>query len=275
MKQQENYWLKQFEVEPPVLDLPTDYKRPAQRNFEGYAVYFYIENEKLDQLKAIAPNENATLVMILVAIFNVMLSKLGGLEDITIMTILTGRNYDYLDQIIGMFANTLFLRNYPQRDKTFIEFLREVKADILKVYENQDYQIDALVEKIAPAREPGRKPISDVCFMQDILEEPESQSSEPQIDEPESELSTYMNEWGETLFDLGIIVRGKKGDKTRIAFEYAAQLYKRETIEKYVTYFKHILDLVLKNRDIKIKDIHLTKGLLIAKSDMTDIDFEL
>lgn len=113
MKQQRLYWLSQFEGEIPQLNLPLDYSRPAIQDFDGGAVTFYIESRETDQLKRMASNQGVTLYMTLLALINILFSKLGNQEDIIIGSPVSGRNHADLENIIGVFINTLALRNFP------------------------------------------------------------------------------------------------------------------------------------------------------------------
>ncbi|MCP4148511.1 MAG: hypothetical protein GY757_12265, partial [bacterium] len=148
VKNQEEYWLNQFEGEIPVLNLPTDYPRPAIRSFEGKTHHFRVEKGETAALKRMALREEATLYMVLTAIFNSFLSRMSGQEDIIIGTPTTGRSHADLEDTIGMFVNTLALRNRPDSDKTYGEFLAQVKKNTLEAFENQEYQFDELVERL-------------------------------------------------------------------------------------------------------------------------------
>ena len=90
--------------------------------------------------------------MVLLAIFNILLFKLSSQEDIVIGTPIAGRRHADLEEIIGMFVNTLALRNWPHGEKTVREFLGEVKNLTLQAFENQDYQFENLVDKLKVKR---------------------------------------------------------------------------------------------------------------------------
>ncbi|UCH98087.1 MAG: non-ribosomal peptide synthetase, partial [Candidatus Aminicenantes bacterium] len=111
IKKQESHWLKQFQGDIPVLDLPTDYPRPATQSFEGNTIAFEIGNKETAALKQLAHQPGVTLFMVLVSLFDILLSKLNGHghrdEDILVGTPISGRRHADLDQVIGMFVNTL------------------------------------------------------------------------------------------------------------------------------------------------------------------------
>jgi tyrocidine synthetase-3 len=115
MKKQEAFWLKEFEEGIPILNMPVDFNRPAVQSFEGDTAAFRIGKKETKHLKEIASKEDATLFVVLLAIYNVLLSKLCNQEDIVVGTGAAGRNHDDLQDIIGMFVNTIALRNYPEK----------------------------------------------------------------------------------------------------------------------------------------------------------------
>ncbi|MCP4149582.1 MAG: amino acid adenylation domain-containing protein, partial [bacterium] len=141
-KKQEIYWLKQFEDEIPVLDLPLDYPRPAIQSFEGDMFHFALSAIETETLKTMASAGGATMFMVLLSVLNTLLAKLGNPEDIIIGTPVAGRRHADLENIIGMFVNTLPLRNFPKEEKTFKRFLQEVKGRTLDGFENQEYQFE-------------------------------------------------------------------------------------------------------------------------------------
>ncbi|MCP5046701.1 MAG: hypothetical protein GY940_05990, partial [bacterium] len=153
IKRQEDFWTGEFAGEIPVLDLFTDHPRPAVQGFEGKHLNFQLDEEKTRALKKIALEEDATIYMVLIAIFNILLAKISGQENIVVGTPVAGRRHADLEQIVGMLVNTLALRNYPSGEKPFRGFLREVRQRTLAAMENQDYQFEDLVEKVVVNRD--------------------------------------------------------------------------------------------------------------------------
>ncbi|MBU3166295.1 non-ribosomal peptide synthetase, partial [Clostridium estertheticum] len=110
-KKQEQYWLKEFSDEVPVLSLPTDYKRPKIKDFKGRSINFVLDKETTERLREIAKETGSTMYMVLLANINILLSKYSGQEDIIIGSPIAGRNHADLENLIGMFVNTLALRS--------------------------------------------------------------------------------------------------------------------------------------------------------------------
>ncbi|MCP4146221.1 MAG: hypothetical protein GY757_00595, partial [bacterium] len=164
IKGQEAYWLKTLAGQLPVLELPQDNPRPLVQSFEGDTIEFTVAKEEMQKIKAAADENNATLYMTIMAVYTIMLSKLSRQEDIIVGAPIAGRRHADLENIIGMFVNTLPMRNYPEEEKTFTAYLKEVKERTLTAYENQEYPFEDLVEKLALPRDTGRNSIFDVAF---------------------------------------------------------------------------------------------------------------
>ncbi|MGN4562436.1 condensation domain-containing protein, partial [Bacillus cereus group sp. MYBK5-2] len=165
MRRQEAYWLNMFDGEIPTLELPIDYERPSVRSYEGDTVEFTIDKEISDGLKEIEKQTGATLYMVLLAAYTTLLAKYSGQEDIIVGTPIAGRTHADLEPIIGMFVNTLAIRNYPEGDKTFYMYVQEVKETMLNAYENQEYPFEELVQKVNIKRDMSRNPLFDTMLV--------------------------------------------------------------------------------------------------------------
>ncbi|MGD2087187.1 MAG: amino acid adenylation domain-containing protein, partial [Candidatus Aminicenantes bacterium] len=255
LMQQEAYWLREFEHRVPVLEIPTDYHRPVIQSFEGNTIDFHLEIKEAQALKKYALNENATLYMVLLAIFNVLLAKLSGQEDIVVGTPVAGRRHADLEQIIGMFVNTLLLRNYPEGEKSFARFLREVKEKTLAAFENQDYQFEELVERLDVKRDTGRNPLFDIMFaLRGFEVEPLEKTSHEKI--PPKEQHQYRYENKTSKFDM-TLTAVEAGEILSFAFTYSTNLFKKEKIERFISYFKKITTAVLVNPGIILADLEI------------------
>ncbi|MCP4152564.1 MAG: amino acid adenylation domain-containing protein [bacterium] len=250
MKQQETFWLNRFPGEIPVLELPTDYPRPAIQGFEGDNLTFILEKEDTRNLRETAAQKETTLYMTLQAIFTIMISKLSGQEEIIIGTPTAGRRHADLEKIIGMFVNTLAMRNNPGGEKTIQTYLREVKENTLQAFENQEYQFEELVDRLKVRRDTGRNPIFDVMF--NLLNQTEKQhTNTANFFNTSNSINAVISKFDLTLSGF------EMQDKIRFNLEYSTKLFKKETIKRVITYFKRVLQEVNKEPHQKIGEIEL------------------
>ncbi|MCP4218963.1 MAG: amino acid adenylation domain-containing protein, partial [bacterium] len=266
---QEQYWLNRFSDELPVLELPTDYSRPMLQSFEGASVSFVLPAKGTAALMNIARESGATLFMMLLALFNILLSKLSGLEDIIVGTPIAGRRHADLQEIIGMFVNTLALRNSPAGDKTFRRFLSELKESVLQAFENQEYQLEDLVERVSPQRDTGRNPLFDVMF--NLLNLRGGNEAIHRPDEANSNEPPYGHGKATAKFDLTLTVL-KTRETLLFNFNYSTKLFRAHTIERFIGYLKKIISGIIDTQSIRISDLDIIsedekKRLLVDFND--------
>ncbi|MCX6584764.1 MAG: amino acid adenylation domain-containing protein [Candidatus Aminicenantes bacterium] len=257
-KKQEVYWLTEFSGEIPVLELPTDFHRPHIQSLDGNRLYFKIPAEMALGLTNMAAENGATLYTILLTILYILMTKISGQEDIVMGTPTAGRRHADLDGVIGMFVNTLALRNYPSGGKTFMAFLHEVNRRTQEAFENQDYQFEDMVEKLVLKRDAARNPLFDVMFSwleNDSKENTRAGSAENET--PQNGFSNYMNP--QSRFDMTWNGVGGK-DHLFFLIEYCTKLFKEETILRFIEFFKKILSAIIENPERKISQIEIITG---------------
>ncbi len=173
IKEQEQYWISQFEEDVPVLGFPTDYARPSIIDYHGEKLEFAINEKLASKLKELAKQENTSLFVLLLTVYNILISKHTSQEDIVVGIPISGRNHLQLQPMFGMFVNNLAIRSFPKGDITFQEFLSETKENILKGFNNQDYPFGELVEQIGSKRDISRNPLFDTMFIYQNMDLPQ------------------------------------------------------------------------------------------------------
>ncbi|UCH96765.1 MAG: AMP-binding protein, partial [Candidatus Aminicenantes bacterium] len=253
IKVQEEYWFKLYPGEIPRLNLPTDYPRPTVFSFAGDSFRFTLGSEDVSRFKQLGFANGTTLYMNLLAVFNVLLYKYTGQDDIIVGGVIAGRRHADLQHIIGMFVNTLAMRSHPRGDKTFREFLNEVKANSLKAFENQDVQFEALVDKLDVDRDPSRNPLFDVCFVMQNVEQPQAALEEMERVEGVV-FSPYVFERKISQFDLTIDAF-EIADEIHFKLEYCTSLFKNETVRRFARQFVNIIREIGWEPDSRLADI--------------------
>jgi 3-oxoacyl-(acyl-carrier-protein) synthase/acyl carrier protein len=222
MNQQEHFWLRQFSSGVPVLDLHTDRPRPAVQSFNGDKLLFELTREQVQKIHSLAADAGATPFMLLLAVYNILLHKYTGQEDIAVGSPIAGRSHNDLDNIVGMFVNTLVLRNKPAKGKTFLQFLSEVKENSLNAYEHQDYPFALLVDKLDLKKDASRNPLFDVLFVLQNFEIQEMQLNNLTI-------TGYPVNTGSAQFDL-LIEINEREESWPVKLEYNTDLFEEDSI---------------------------------------------
>ncbi|MCU0288829.1 MAG: amino acid adenylation domain-containing protein, partial [Acidobacteria bacterium] len=253
IKKQETYWLEQFQGELPILTLPTDYTRPVSQSFEGKTASFYLTGEVTRALKEMTKKWKTTLYVVLLAIYNVFLAKLSGMEDIIVGTPVAGRRHPDLQGLVGMFVNTLVLRNYPFSEQRFYEFLEVVRNRAIEAFENQEYPYESLLGKLEISRNMGRNPLFDVMFFIDnvIFAEIDIEGLKWNVYEYEDKAAHFDITFVGCEVEIGGI------QTLRFDWQYSTKLFKETTVDRFSGYFKEVVNAVLNNIEIQIAEIEI------------------
>jgi tyrocidine synthetase-3 len=269
---QKTYWLEQFEKEIPVLHMPRDFKRPAKETFAGEMLTVGLGKELSEKLDRLAVETGTTLYMVLLAAYYILLFKYTGQEDMVVGSPVTGRRHADLQNIIGMFVNMLAIRNQPADGKTFEEFLLEVKETVIQAVENQDFHFEELVTGLGIPGDPGKSPLFAVVFaMQNVDIEGNREEILPSGDLYHLKVTPYEFQHQVSQFDL--ILGAFQGlEFITLDLRYATTLFKRSSAEKIIDRFIEILEQIVENNKVQLKDIMLSHELVAADSTLLDED---
>ncbi|MEV4886450.1 amino acid adenylation domain-containing protein [Chitinophaga ginsengisegetis] len=249
MRTQRDFWLKEFSEPPQQLDLPADFPRPVINSFNGHAVDFSIPVRETQQLKSIAEKAGATMYMAVMSVFNIFLCKLTGEEDIVIGTGVAGRQHADLETMVGMFVNSLPIRNHPAGGKSFSGFLLEVKNKMLSCFDHQDYPYEQLIDDLSIERKTNRNPLFDVALSYENYREKE-------LVLPGLKISVFKTAHAISKFDITLRAY-EKDNQLFLSFEYATDLFKEATIKRFVQFFTNVVSAVTSNSSISIATIQL------------------
>lgn len=249
VKKQEEYWLNLLTGPLPVLNLPTDFPRPAFRDYQGNTINFQVEPALLNRLSDLAKNTQTTMFTVLLAVYHILLAKYSAQEDILIGAPVSGRPHQDLEELVGMLVNTIVIRNYPRPELRFRDFLERVKEQVMQAFANQDYQFEVLISKLGLKRDLSRNPLFDVLFSfrsvgtKDLLLE-------------NLRCGLYPVKNSVALFDL-IFEVIEKNHELDLSIIYATDLYKRESIARMIENLKVIIDVITRDFNIKLGEIAL------------------
>jgi tyrocidine synthetase-3 len=241
------YWTKLFEGELPVLSLPTDFPRGAVQSFEGDLVRFHAGPATVEGLRAINRQCGATMHMTLLAAYTILLSKYAGQEDIIVGTPVAGRNHASLQRVVGMFVNTLAMRNQPRGELPFHEFLRMLRSNAIEAYSNQEYQFEELVDQLAIERNLSRNPLFDTVFAS-----LDGGSRKFELDASRVQLLDF--DWKISKFDMTLLA-AEREQGLDFELEYCTRLFRRSTIERFAVHYNQILEQIARYPERKIADL--------------------
>ncbi|MCY8102057.1 lichenysin non-ribosomal peptide synthetase LicA [Bacillus haynesii] len=233
-QKEEAYWQNVFAGELPVLQLMTDEPRPPVQSFEGDRVSAVLPKDVKEKLAVLAEQNGATLYMVMLSAYNMLLAKYSGQEDVIVGTPAAGRRHSDLEGIIGMFVNTLAIRSKVDPGSTFADFLHDIKKTVIDAFEHQDYPFERLAEKFGASRDLSRHPIFDTMFiLQNAWEDI------PLLGD--LHLSIYETNFNIAKFDLTLQAKEEQGELI-LDLDYSTKLFKKDTAERMLKAYLNLLE---------------------------------
>ncbi|WP_243734992.1 non-ribosomal peptide synthetase [Paenibacillus turpanensis] len=255
-RKHEMYWLERLSGELPVLELPTDYLRPAVKQFEGSRYRYTLSPELTSRIQQFNQEHGATLFMTLFSIYNLLLAKYSGNEDLIVGTPVAGRNHPDMERVVGMFVNTLAIRTQVSPSMTFTKLLEQVKRHVLDAFEHQDYPFDDLVEKLGVSRDTSRTPLFDTMFAVQNMEMPEMQTERLSF-------RPYTVESDTAKFDLTFEVFSGN-DRIHLDIEYSTALFTEQTVARMLRHFEQAIESVISEPSRLFSEIEIRTAEDIA-----------
>ncbi|RKH54315.1 non-ribosomal peptide synthetase, partial [Corallococcus llansteffanensis] len=163
LEAQLSYWRQRLADASP-LELPTDFPRPAVQSSHGGVITLRLPLPLAQDLKALGQREGVTPFMLLLASFQVLLSRYADQEDVSVGTPIAGRTHAETEGLIGFFVNTLVLRSLVAPGASFHQLLQQVREAALGAYAHQDVPFERLVEDLRPQRDLTRPPLFQALF---------------------------------------------------------------------------------------------------------------
>ncbi|MFJ6466861.1 amino acid adenylation domain-containing protein [Streptomyces sp. NPDC091387] len=231
------YWRDRLTGLEP-LELPSDHRRPAGRPEGGSTVSFEVPAEVATRLRAAATANDASLYMVLLAVFQVLLAKYSMQDDIAVGSPIAGRNRAETEDLIGFFVNTLVMRTDLSGDPAFTELIDRVKDTALGAYDHQDLPFERLVEELAPDRDPSRNPLFQILFALQNVPDGHTWSL------PGLEVEPFAVTLPDAKFDLSLMMSEGPAGGLRGTLEYRTDLFERDTVDRLAGHLGTLLAAV-------------------------------
>ncbi|MEE8584609.1 MAG: amino acid adenylation domain-containing protein, partial [Acidobacteriota bacterium] len=164
-QRQIEYWKRRFEGALPLLPLPADRPRPPLQSFRGGRVFLDLPRSLTERIKDLSASRNATLFMTLMAAYQTLLFRCTGETDILVGTPMANRNRVELENLLGLFVNTLVIRTAGfKHNPPFTELLAQVREATLEGLSNHEVPFERVVDELKVERDTSRNPVFQALF---------------------------------------------------------------------------------------------------------------
>ncbi|HEU0014494.1 MAG TPA: amino acid adenylation domain-containing protein, partial [Longimicrobium sp.] len=249
LERQLAYWRERLAGAPELLELPTDRPRPAVRTYRGAKVPVELSLALVERLQALGRSEGATLYMVLLAAYQVLLSKYSGSEDIVVGSPIAGRTRKEAEDLIGFFVNSMVLRTDLSGDPSFREVLRRAREVTLGAYEHQEVPFERLVAELQPERTLSHTPLFQVMF---ALQNAGGGGAAL----PGLEVSGVGAELASAKFDLSLVLKAT-AQGLRVGLNYGTDLFERGTVVRMLGHLERVLEQVAADADVRLSQLEL------------------
>ncbi|MEE8585522.1 MAG: condensation domain-containing protein, partial [Acidobacteriota bacterium] len=249
MEEQLDYWRRQLEGAPALLEVPTDRPRAQRRSYREASQLFRWPGPLLDGLRRLSRQSNTTLFMTLLAAFQTLLSRCSGQKDVCLGSPIGNRNWPETERLIGFFVNTLVLRTRLQGQPSFRELLEQVRETALQAYAHQDVPFEQVVEALQPERSLHHTPLFQVLFM--LTAGPQAELRLEGLKLSVLPLANVTSQ-----FDLSLsVTEGEEGLEGYL--NYSLDLFDSTTARRMLGYFRRLLEKVVAEPNRRIEELTL------------------
>lgn len=242
-----DYWRKQLDG---VTTLPLRTDRPRGETWSGRGARHYIKIPRAlsARIRAIGQHRSVTPFMTLLAAFQCLLYRYTGHEDVATGSLIANRNQIEAEPLIGIFANSVIMRNDLSGDPSFSELLQRVRRVTLDAYRNQDLPIEEVLRALQASRRDG-SPLFQIMF---ILQNAAVEAGHfPGLSTQRIEIDPAV-----ARFDITLELLETDGQFSGF-FEYATDLFDEDTIVRMASNFQSMLQGIVADPDVKISRLPL------------------
>ncbi|MEO1592476.1 MAG: amino acid adenylation domain-containing protein, partial [Cyanobacteria bacterium J06632_22] len=245
--QQLTYWQQQLADAPPLLEFPTDYPRPALSEMPAGTYELRLSKQQTQALRQFSQQHSVTLFMTLLTAFKVLLYRYSGIPDIVVGTPIANRQQAALDDLIGLFVNTLAIRSNLTGNPRLADMLAQVRSTALAAYEHQDLPFEQLLEALDIPRSQSHSPLFQVMFALQNM---------PMVAVEVDGLRwvSLSTAASTAKFDLTLEMRETDSGLVGV-FEYRRDLFSADTMHRMAGHFRTLLKALPEHGQSRLSDL--------------------
>ncbi len=273
-KKHEQYWLNMHQ-EIPRLKMPADRTGGGNPSFAGERLSFTIGSEAALKIKQFALEADVSLYQLLLSVYYLLLSKYTHQQDLVVGTAVANRKKEEVQQMMGMFVNTLALRAWVPAEASFSTFVQDIKNLVLEAFEYQEYPFELLVSRLGLSGNANKVPLIDTLFIVQNIDF----FSDQAIDGLSMK---YENATATSKFDFSFFIV-EQADAFVLEVEFNTGMFSNQYISALAKDFINLAYKAVCTPSAMLEEISLVdneklsgiRALLNTESAMADVEFDL
>jgi amino acid adenylation domain-containing protein len=227
-----DYWAAKLKG-MSYFELRTDKPRQPLQTINSDIQSVLLDRRLVADAQTLARSHQCTLFMTVLGALLTLLHRYSGETDIALGTQVVGRDEVELENLVGVFINTLILRGNVDGDPTFAELLARMNDLVIEAFEHQHVPLERLIEILKPKRELNRNPLFSVNFIyQRSFIENATYGTFKLIDTPSYSPGA--------LYDLNFFMV-ERPEGWRLSCEYKTDLFEKATVCRMLEHLQNIL----------------------------------
>jgi amino acid adenylation domain-containing protein/non-ribosomal peptide synthase protein (TIGR01720 family) len=259
LKKQVDYW-KQHLDGAPVLELPTDRPRPAVQTYNGGIYRFVYPGALVESLRHFGGGMGASVNMVVMAGYNLMLHKYSGQGDVVVGTLVGNRNHAEVEPLVGFFVNTAAIRTRIAPASTFRDLVLQARTAVLEADANQDLPFDFVVDELKVERDLSRNPVFQVMYFHHTFVkshhhlENSAMKSRLNVRSLFQETGVSLVDTTKSKFDQTLATLEMDGVMPGMV-EYNSDLWDRDTVARMIRHLRVLLERAMANPDVPVAEL--------------------
>lgn len=251
------------------IDLPYDRPRSERRAYRGAVMPFNLIPEIYESVRSLAQEHKATPFMVLTTVLKILLVRYTRQSDICIGTNIAGRENAEVQDVVGLFTNTVPLRTDLSGNPTFAEALKRVRNTALEAYDHQ-LPFSTVVDALNPPRVASRNPFFDILIaFQNV--------PRPKATVPGLSVEPVPVHNGTCKFDIELTLEESDDGRLVGRWEYDSELFDSSTIKNLSQQYNRLIESVTSRPEAHISRLSLIsdteRRILLEEWNQTDLDF--
>jgi amino acid adenylation domain-containing protein len=261
VEQEVSYWRQKLAGIPAILELPTNRPRPPVQTFRAARESVLLPRSLKQALEALSEREDVSLFVVLLAAFQILLTRYTRQDDFVVGVAIQGREEDDAQELDQRLGASIAIRTDVHGDPTFRQLLSRVSNDANSAYEHQNVPWERVVEAVQPDRDTSRHPLFQVLFS---LEDSQLSRESGEIRDPVLKVDLQLQLWDRL-------------DGLAASFTYCSDLFDAATIVRMAGHFWKLLEGIVENPDETVWRLPLLtdaeRNRLVTEWNNTRVDY--